>query len=135
MGEKVFVKVSPTKGVFRFGKRGKLNPRYVGPFEILEKVGRIAYRLALPHTAHPVHKVFHISLLCKYVSDLSHILSYEDIEVRLTKTYEEELVRILKCRDKQLRTKVVPLVKVLWSKHGTEAMTWESEADRLARFP
>ena len=78
------MKVSPTKGVFRFGKRGKLNPRFVGPFEILQKVGTVAYRLALPPTDHPVHDVFHISLLRKYVPDTSHVLSYEDIEVRPT---------------------------------------------------
>jgi hypothetical protein len=135
VGEKVFVKVSPTKGVFRFGKRGKLNPRYVGPFEILDRVGAVAYRLALPPTAHPVHNVFHISLLRKYVSDPSHVLSYEDIEVQPTGTYEEEPIRILERRMKQLRTKEVPLVKVLWAKHGTEAMTWETEAEMLEKFP
>ena len=59
----MFVRVSPSKGVFRFGKRGKLNPLYVGPLEILERIGKSAYRLASPPSAHPVHDVFHVSLL------------------------------------------------------------------------
>ena len=87
-GEKVFVRVSPSKGIFRFGKRGKLNPRYVGPFEILDRVGKQAYRLALPPSAHPVHNVFHVSLLRKYVLDDSHVLNYDDVEVQTDGTYE-----------------------------------------------
>ena len=101
----------------------------------MQRVGNVAYRLALPPSAHPVHDVFHVSLLRKYVPDPTHILSYEDIEVRPTGTYEEEPVRILERRKKQLRTKVVPLVKVLWSKHGTEEMTWETEEEMMKRFP
>ena len=130
--------MSPSKGVFRFGKRGKLNPRYVGPFEILDRVGTLAYRLALPPSAHPVHNVFHVSLLRKYVPDESHVLSYEDIEIQANGTYEEIPVRILECREKHLRNKVVPLVRILWSRSGTEEVTWETwetESDMLKRFP
>ena len=138
VGDKVFVRVSPSKGVFRFGKRGKLNPRYVGPFEILDRVGSLAYRLALPPSAHPVHNVFHVSLLRKYIPDESHVLNYDDIEIQANMTYEERPVRILERREKQLRRKVVPLVRILWSKSGDDEVTWETwetEADMLSRFP
>ncbi|CAH9081090.1 unnamed protein product [Cuscuta europaea] len=76
-GEKVLLRVSPTKGVMRFGKKGKLSPRFIGPYDILERVGRVAYRLALPTELAKVHNVFHISQLKKYVRDESHILSPE----------------------------------------------------------
>ena len=118
MGDKVFVRVSASKGVFHFGKRGKLNPRYVGPFEILERVGKLAYRLALPPSVHPVHDIFHVSLLRQYVPDESHILNYDDIEVQPNGTYKERPVRFLERRIKMLRNKEVPLVKVLRSKGG-----------------
>ena len=126
MDDKVFVRVSPSKGVFLFGKRGKLNPRYVGPFEILERVDKLAYRLALPSSDHPIHDVFHVSLLRQYVPDESHILSYDDIEVQPNGTYEERPVRILERRVKMLRSKEVPLVRVLWSKSGSEEISWET---------
>ena len=105
VGDKVFVKVSPSKGVFHFGKRGKLNPSYVGQFEILERVGKLAYRFALPPSAHPVHDVFHVSLLRQYVPDESHILNYDDIEVQPNGTYEERPVKIIERRIKMLHSK------------------------------
>ena len=138
VGDKVFVRVSPSKGVFRFGKRGKLNPRYVGPFDVLERVGKLAYRLALPPSAHPVHNVFHVSLLHKYVPDESHILSYDDIEIQSNGTYEERPIRVLERHVKNLRRKDVPLVRMLWSKNGEEEITWETwetEQDMQKRFP
>ena len=100
VGDKVFVRVSPSKGVFRFGKCGKLNPHHVGPFEILDRVGSLAYRLALPLSTHPVHNVFHVSLLRKYIPDESHVLNYDDIEIQANMTYEERPVRILERREK-----------------------------------
>ena len=75
VGNHVLLKVSPTRGVFRFGKKGKLSPRYIGPFEILERVGNLAYRLALPPSLSRVHNVFHVSQLRKYVADTSHIIN------------------------------------------------------------
>ena len=74
VGDSVFLKISPFKGIIRFGKRGKLNPRYIGPYEILERVGKAAYRLALPPNVATVHNVFHVSMLKKYVPDKSHVL-------------------------------------------------------------
>ncbi|KAL5576909.1 hypothetical protein UlMin_018608 [Ulmus minor] len=101
------------KGVMRFGKKGKLSPRYIGPFEILERIGKVAYRLTLPPELSSVHNVFHVSMLRKYVSDPSHVLENERIEVHEDRTYEEQPVQILDCKDKMLRNKVIPLVKVL----------------------
>ena len=75
IGDKVFLKVAPMKGIMRFGKKGKLSPRFIGPYEILEKVGNVAYRLALPLELSSVHNVFHVSMLRRYISDPSHVLS------------------------------------------------------------
>ncbi|KAL5547586.1 hypothetical protein UlMin_002817 [Ulmus minor] len=80
VGDSVFLKVVPMKGVKRFGKKGKLSPRYIGPFEILERIGKVAYKLALPPKLSSVHNVFHVSMLRKYISDPSHVLEHELIE-------------------------------------------------------
>ena len=93
--DRVFLKLPPWKGVVRFGKRGKLCPRYVGPFEIVERVGPVAYRLDLPDELSRVHNVFHISMLHKYISDPSHVLEIPEIELRDDLSYEEQPVQIL----------------------------------------
>ena len=140
VGDHVLVKVSPTKGVFRFGKKGKLNPRYIGPFEVLEKIGEVAYRIALPPALDQVHNVFHVSLLKEYRHDSAHVLDYDDIEVRADVRYVEEPVRILEHRVKQHRNKTVPLVRILRPKHGEDAEcttweTWETESEIRKRYP
>ncbi|KAL5568108.1 hypothetical protein UlMin_024683 [Ulmus minor] len=89
VGDLVFLKVAPMKGVMQFGKKGKLSPRYIEPFEILERIGKVAYRLALPPELSSVHNVFHVSMLRKYISDPSHVLESEPIEVHENLTYEE----------------------------------------------
>ena len=127
IGEKVFLKVSPWKKVMRFGKKGKLSPRFIGPYEVIEKVGPVAYRLALPPELEKIHSVFHVSMLRRYRSDPSHVVSLETIELRPDLTYEEEPVEILAREVKELRNKKIPLVKVLWRNHKTEEATWESE--------
>ena len=81
VGDHVFLRVSPLREVKWFGVRGKLSPRFIGPFEILKHVGEVAYRLAMPPALSGVHNVFHVSMLWKYVSDLTHILSYENLEL------------------------------------------------------
>jgi hypothetical protein len=80
-GDKVFLRVSPMEGVTRFGKKNKLNPPYMGPFEILERVGPVAYRLALPPSLAGVHDVFHVSMLRKYIPDLLHVIKYESLQL------------------------------------------------------
>ena len=92
----MLLRVSPTRGVMRFGVRGKLNPRYVGPFEVLDGVGEVvAYRLALSPSLASVHNVFHVSMLRKYVPDLSHIIELAPLWIREDLTYEEHPVRII----------------------------------------
>ena len=135
VGDHVFLKVSPTKGVVRFGKKGKLAPRYVGPFEILEKVGDLAYRLALPPTMSGVHNVFHVSLLRKYVPDASHVIDYSSIKVNADATFVVEPVRILDRSTKRLRRKEVDLVKVCWSQQDEGNASWELESDMRAEYP
>ena len=97
----------------RFGKQVKLSPRFIGPFEILERVGTVAYRLALPPSMSGVHEVFHVSMLRRYTPDPTHVVDWGEIEVDTDGTLEEGLVCILDCRDQVLRRKTVRLVRVL----------------------
>ena len=95
IGEKVFLKVSHWTKVMRFGKKGKLSPRFIGPYEVMDKVGPMAYRLALPLELEKIHNVFHVPMLRRCRSDPSHVVSLEMIELRPDLKYEEELVEIL----------------------------------------
>ena len=135
VGDKVFLKVAPMKGVLRFERRGKLSPRFVGPFEILERIGPVAYRLALPPSLSTVHDVFHVSMLRKYVPDPSHVVDYEPLEIDENLSYTEQPVEILAREVKTLRNKEIPLVKVLWRNHRVEEATWEREDDMRSRYP
>ena len=119
----MFLKVSPWKKILRFGRKGKLSPRFVGPYEVLERVGPVAYRLALPPELVKLHDVFHVSMLRRYRSDPSHILPVQDIQVQKDFTFDEEPKAILDREIRQLRNKQVPLVKVLWQHHGMEEAT------------
>ena len=112
-GDLVFLKVSPMKGVMRFGKKGKLAPRYIGPFEIKSKVGEVAYRLVLPPELSRIHPVFHVSMLRKYIPDPSHVLQPQAVEISEDLTYEEYPVAIVDQQVRQLRTKEIPIVKVI----------------------
>ena len=103
MGDHIFLKVSPTKGVMRFGVCRKLSPRYESPFEILEKVGVVAYRLALPPSFVGVHNIFHISMLRKYVPNPSHVVEFEPLQVGENLSYEEWLIRVVDKKDQVLR--------------------------------
>nr|AAO45752.1 pol protein [Cucumis melo subsp. melo] len=135
VGDKVFLKVAPMKGVLRFERRGKLSPRFVGPFEILERIGPVAYRLALPPSLSTVHDVFHVSMLRKYVPDPSHVVDYEPLEIDENLSYVEQPVEVLARGVKTLRNKQIPLVKVLWRNHRVEEATWEREDDMRSRYP
>ena len=120
VGDQVFLEVSPMRVVMRFAKKGKLSPRFIRPFEIIERIGEVAYWLALLLALSRVHDVFHVSMLKKYVHDSSHIFSYKSLDVDPKLTYEERLVKILDRKDKVLRNKIVLLVKVLWRNHVIE---------------
>ena len=135
VGDHVFLKVIPKRGVVRFGKRGKLSPRFIGPFEILERVGAVAYRLALPPSMSRVHEVFHVSMLRKYTPDQAHVVDWGQIDVDTDGTFEEGPVCILDSRDQVLRRKTVRLVRVLWKHRGVEESTWEREDTMRATYP
>ena len=135
IGEKVFLKVSPWNKVMRFGKNGKLSPRFIGLYEVIEKVGPVAYRLALPPELEKIHNVFNVSMLRRYRSDPLHVVSSETIEIRPDLTYEEEIVEIFAHEMKELRKKRIPLVKVLWRNHKTQEATWESEKVMRQHYP
>ena len=135
VGDHVFLKVMPKRGVVRFGKRGKLSSRYIGPFEVLESVGAIAYRLALPPSLSTVHEVFHVSMLRKYTPDPTHIVDWGELVFLSDGTFEEGPVRIMDSREQVLRGKTVRLVKVLWQHRGVKEATWEREDTVRANYP
>ncbi|XP_028082298.1 uncharacterized protein LOC114283631 [Camellia sinensis] len=127
MGSHVFVKVTPMKGHPRFGKRRKLTPRYVGPFQVLEKVGSVAYRVALPPSMSQVHNVFHVSMLQSYLPVPSHVIDYHQITLDDKLTYDEKPIRILDRQVKQLQNREIPITKVEWQEHYETEATWEKE--------
>ena len=135
MGDHVFLKVMPKRGVVRFGKRGKLSSRFIGPFEILERVGTVAYRLALPPSLSSVHEIFHVSMLRKYTPDPTHVVDWGKLTIDINETFEKGPMRIMDNRDKVLQCKTMRLVKVLWHHRGVEEATWEREDTMRANYP
>ena len=119
----------------RFGKRGKLSSIFIRPFEILERIGTVAYRLVLPPSMTGVHEEFHISMLRKYTPDPAHVVDWGQIEVDTDGTFEKGPVCILDSRDQVLRRKTVRLVRVLWRHYGVEESTWEREDTIRATYP
>ncbi|XP_073290988.1 uncharacterized protein [Primulina huaijiensis] len=116
VGDYVFLKVSPFRGTMRFGHKGKLAPRFIGPYMIVERIGTLAYRLDLPQNP-------------------SHILNVEDVELDSSLSYVEHPVQILDRKERQLRSKTIPLVLLQWSRHGREESTWELEANMRQEGP
>ena len=119
----------------RFDKKGKLSSRFIGPFEVLERVGAVAYRLALPPSLSGVHEVFHVSMLRKDTPDPTHIVNWGELVIDTDGTFEEGPLRIMDGRDQVLRRKTVRLVKVLWKHRGVEEATWEHEDTMRTRYP
>ena len=118
-----------------FNKRGKLSLKYIGPFEILERVGTVAYRLALPSSLSGVHEVFHVSMLRKYTPDPTHVVNWGELVVYVDGTFKEGPVCILDSRYQVLQRKTVRLVKVLWQHRGVEEATWERKDTMHTRYP
>nr|KYP31329.1 Retrotransposable element Tf2 [Cajanus cajan] len=133
-GEHVFLKVTPTSGVGRVLRAWKLTPRFVGPYQIIQRVGPVAYRLALPPSLSNLHDVFHVSQLRKYVHDPSHVVQLDDVQVKENLTFEKLSVVVVDHRLKELRGKSIALVKVLWDA-ATGESTWEVEQQCRDRYP
>nr|GEY01367.1 putative reverse transcriptase domain-containing protein [Tanacetum cinerariifolium] len=129
------LKVSPWKGVVRFGKRGKLNPRYVGPFKVLERIGDVAYKLDLLEELSRVHNTFHVSNLKKFHADEPLAVLLDGLHFDDKLHFVEEPVEIMDHEVKWLKQSRIPLVKVRWnSKRGPE-FTWEREDQFLKKYP
>ncbi|WMV24632.1 hypothetical protein MTR67_018017 [Solanum verrucosum] len=123
------------KGVIRFGKKGKLSPRYISPYRISNKSDNVAYELELPSELAAVHPIFHILMLKKCMGDPSLIIPTENIGIKDNLSYEEIPVDILDLQLRKFRTKEVASVKVLWRNQFIEEATWEAEEDRKKRYP
>ena len=129
------VLLSPWKGVVRFGKKGKLAPRFVGPFKILERIGKVAYRLDLPQELANVHPTFHVSNLKKCLADENLFVPLDDIHIDESMHFVEKPVEIMDREVKQLKRSRIPIVKIRWeSKRGPE-FTWEREDQMKTKYP
>jgi hypothetical protein len=122
------------RGVMRFEKKGNLIPIFVGPFEITQRVGRLAYRIALPLDLVETHDVFHISMLRMYIANPDVIVKHEPLEIQEGLTYVEEPVKIVDKKEQVLCTKTIPIVKVLWRNHRVKEMLWEVEHDMWSNY-
>lgn len=127
VGDQVLLKVLPTKGIVRFGTTGKLSPRYISPFDIIARVGSLAYRLQLPESMSGIHNVFHVSMLRKYLRDPDHKIDLELITVQQDLTMECHPVRILDSSERVMRRRAIKYVKVLWTNQSEHEATWELE--------
>lgn len=127
VGDHVYLKVSPTKGVQRFGIKGKLAPRYIGPYEIIEACGPVAYKLKLPPYMSAIHDVFHISQLKKCVRVPTEVLAEPEMEIEPDLSYNELPVKILDHKERSTRKKTIKMYKVQWSNHTEGEATWETE--------
>lgn len=135
VGDKVLLKVSPWKGSVRFGKKGKLSPRFIGPYEIVERIGPVAYKLKLPQELGNIHDTFHVSNFKKCLADDSAIISPEKVQINDRLQFIEEPTEILDREVKRLKRSKIPIVKVRWnSKRGPE-YTWEREDYMKNKYP
>jgi hypothetical protein len=131
----VYLKVSPMRGLRRFKVQGKLAPRFIRPFKILEKRGEVAYQLELPPQLSNVHDVFHVSQLKKCLSVPEEQLHMEDLDAKEDLSYQDYPVKILETSERFTRNKKVRMCKVQWSHHTEEEATWEREEELKAEFP
>jgi hypothetical protein len=136
-GDFVYLKVSPMRGVKRFQMKGKLAPRFVGPYPVFNRVGPAAYRLELPEPMSDIHNVFHVSQLRKCLQVLEDHIEAETIQIQKDLQYREKPVKILDSAVRRTRTSEVRvrLCKVQWSRDGEEEATWESEDSLRKEYP
>ncbi|XXG68358.1 hypothetical protein AAC387_Pa06g1465 [Persea americana] len=133
--DNVFLKISPTRGTMRFGQKGKLAQRYIGPFEIDMRVGEVAYRLILPVELARVHRVFHVFMWRKYIPDPTHMLHHKPLDVQLDVTFIERPKEIIDTKEHVLRTRTIHWVKVQWKHHSPGEETWELRDHVKEKYP
>ncbi|GKE53440.1 hypothetical protein Tco_1488596, partial [Tanacetum coccineum] len=134
VGDRVLLKVTPWKGVVHFRKKGKLAPRYVGPFEILERIGLVAYRLRLPEELSSVHDTFHVSNLKKCLADVNLHVPFNEINVDKKLRFVEEPVEIMDREIKKLKRRKITLLKVRWNSKCGPEFTWEHEEQMRIKY-
>ncbi|XP_008447317.1 uncharacterized protein LOC103489788 [Cucumis melo] len=130
----LLTEVAPMRDVLKFENKGKLSPPFVGPFEVYERIGPVDYRLVLPLVFSAVHDVFHVSMLRKYVADLTHVVNFVPLQINENLSYEEQLMEILAREVKMLSNRGIALVKVLWQNHEAEEATRERKDDMRAQY-
>jgi hypothetical protein len=136
VGDYAYLRVSPIRGLRRFNIKGNLSPRFIGPFQVLERRGEVAYRLELPERLARVHDVFHVSQMKKCSSEVRvEDLPLEELEVKDDLTYKEHPVKILDISERATRSKVIRMCKVQWSHHSEDEATWEREDELKEEFP
>jgi hypothetical protein len=135
VGDYVYLKVSPMRSVRRFNMRGKLAPRYIGPFKILERYGEVAYQLELPESLAGVHNVFHVSQLKKCLRVPEEQIPLEGLTVKEDLTYEEYPVKILEIIERVTRSRVIKMCKVQWNRYSEAEATWEREDELRKSYP
>jgi hypothetical protein len=134
VGDFVYLKVSLMRGMRRFKVKGKLSPRYIGPFKILEKKGEVAYQLELPDSLSDMHDVFHVSQLKKCLRVLEEQLPIEELNINEDLTYSEYPVRILETSRRITWSMVINMCKVMWSHHSEDEATWKREDELRTEF-
>jgi hypothetical protein len=136
VGDYAYLRVSPIRVLRRFNVRGKLSPRFIGPFKIVERRGEVAYQLELPAQLSGVHDVFHVSQLKKCTGEVNiEPVQLEDIEMGNDLTYKEYPIKILDISERVTRSKIIRMCKVQWSHHTEEEATWEREDELKEDFP
>ena len=135
VGDFVYLRVSPARGVQRFGIKGKLAPRYIRPFEIIKTYGPVAYRIRLPSQLAAIHDVFHISQLKKCIKVPTEIIKSQDIEIEPDLSYAEYPIRVLDTKERSTRREKVKMYKIQWNQHTVEEATWETENFLQRNFP
>jgi hypothetical protein len=125
----------PRRSVGKYKQKKKLQPRYIGPFPIVQRIGKVAYWLALPLELHGIHDVFHVSQLWQYIADPSHVVNNDSIKLTTNLNYDERPLQILEFGENELSQKTIPLVKVLWNHCPVEDATWETELEMRQLYP
>jgi len=135
VGDHVYLRVSPMKGIQRFGEKGKLAPRYVGPFLIIEQCGPVAYRLELPTQLSAVHNIFHVSQLRKCLRVPEKVIDVEKLQLEPDLVYSEQPIKIVDFKTRVTRNQTSNFYKVQWSNHSEREATWETEEFLKSKYP